>query len=126
MPKQSQALLNLTPATLRAIETMGSHLALARVRRKESLATRAKRVGVSVPTLVKMENGDPTVSLGAYAQALWLIGRDSELARLAAPEFDREAMEQDVDEAIQLGRQRARRARKAADTRTTKGPGHGG
>ncbi|HSX93789.1 MAG TPA: XRE family transcriptional regulator, partial [Hydrogenophaga sp.] len=77
-------------------------------------------------TLVKMENGDPTVSLGAYAQALWLIGRDSELARLAAPEFDREAMEQDVDEAIQLGRQRARRARKAADTRTTKGPGHGG
>jgi transcriptional regulator with XRE-family HTH domain len=126
MPKQSQALLNLTPATLSAIETMGSHLALARVRRKESLATRAKRVGVSVPTLVKMENGDPTVSLGAYAQALWLIGRDSELARLAAPEFDREAMEQDVDEAIQLGRQRARRARKAADTRTTKGPGHGG
>jgi hypothetical protein len=126
MPKQSQALLNLTPATLSAIETMGSHLALARVRRKESLATRAKRVGVSVPTLVKMDNGDPTVSLGAYAQALWLIGRDSELARLAAPEFDREAMEQDVDEAIQLGRQRARRARKAADTRTTKGPGHGG
>ena len=126
MPKQSQALLNLTPATLSAIETMGSHLALARVRRKESLATRAKRIGVSVPTLVKMENGDPTVSLGAYAQALWLIGRDSELARLAAPEFDREAMEQDVDEAIQLGRQRARRARKAADTRTTKGPGHGG
>ena len=126
MPKQSQALLNLTPATLSAIETMGSHLALARVRRKESLATRAKRVGVSVPTLVKMENGDPTVSLGAYAQALWLIGRDSELARLAAPEFDREAMEQDVDEAIQLGRRRPRRARKAADTRTTKGPGHGG
>src|SRR5690606_28979409 len=126
MPKQSQALLNLTPATLSAIETMGSHLALARVRRKESLATRAKRVGVSVPTLVKMENGDPTVSLGAYAQALWLIGRDSELARLAAPEFAREAREQDVDEATHLGRQRARRARKAADTRTTKGPGHGG
>lgn len=125
MPRQSQALLNLTPATLSAIETMGSHLALARVRRKESLATRAKRVGVSIPTLVKMEHGDPTVSLGAYAQALWLIGRDGELARLAAPEFDREAMEQDVSEAIQLGRQRARRARKAADSRSAKEPGHG-
>jgi transcriptional regulator with XRE-family HTH domain len=128
MPKQSQALLNLTPATLSAIETMGSHLALARARRKESLATRAKRIGVSVPTLVKMENGDPTVSLGAYAQALWLMGRDGELARLAAPEFDLGAMEQDVSEAIELGRQRARRAHKAAAGRagkTLKEPGRG-
>ncbi|MBT9464477.1 helix-turn-helix transcriptional regulator [Hydrogenophaga sp.] len=110
MSKQSQAVLNLTPATLSAIETMGSHLAVARVRRKESLATRAKRIGVSVPTLSRMENGDPTVSLGAYAQALWLIGRDGELARIAAPEFDRDALEMDVNEAIQLGKQRATRA----------------
>ena len=110
MPKQSQAVLNLTPATLSAIETMGAHLAVARVRRKESLATRARRIGVSVPTLSRMENGDPTVSLGAYAQALWLIGRDGEFARIAAPEFDRDALEMDVNEAIQLGKQRAARA----------------
>ena len=110
MPKQSQAVLNLTPATLSAIETMGAHLAVARVRRKESLATRARRIGVSVPTLSRMENGDPTVSLGAYAQALWLIGRDGEFARIAAPEFDRDALEMNVNEAIQLGKQRATRA----------------
>lgn len=110
MPKQSQAVLNLTPATLSAIETMGAHLAVARVRRKESLATRARRIGVSVPTLSRMENGDPTVSLGAYAQALWLIGRDGEFARIAAPEFDRDALEMDVNEAIRLGKQRATRA----------------
>lgn len=110
MSKQSQAVLNLTPATLSAIETMGAHLAIARVRRKESLATRAKRIGVSVPTLSRMENGDPSVSLGAYAQALWLIGRDGELARIAAPEFDRDALEMDVNEAVQLGKQRAARA----------------
>jgi transcriptional regulator with XRE-family HTH domain len=110
MPKQSQAVLNLTPATLSAIETMGAHLAVARVRRKESLVTRARRIGVSVPTLSRMENGDPTVSLGAYAQALWLIGRDGEFARIAAPEFDRDALEMDVNEAIQLGKQRATRA----------------
>ena len=110
MPKRSRAVLNLTPATLSAIETMGAHLAVARVRRKESLATRAKRVGVSVPTLSRMENGDPSVALGVYAQALWLIGRDGELARLAAPEFDRAALETDVEAAIALGKQRARRA----------------
>ncbi len=110
MPKRSQAVLSLTPATLGAVETLGAHLAVARVRRKESLATRAKRMGVSVPTLSRMENGDPTVSMGVYAQALWLIGRDGELARIAAPEFDRGALELDVQEAITLGKQRARRA----------------
>ncbi len=120
MSKQSQALLNLTPATLSAMETMGSHLALARVRRKESLATRARRIGVSVPTLSKMENGDPTVSLGAYAQALWLIGRDSEFARIAAPEFDREAIELDVGEAIDRGKQLARRAHQVQLSRQRK------
>jgi transcriptional regulator with XRE-family HTH domain len=125
MPKQSRALLSLTPATLSALETMGSHLALARMRRKESLATRAQRIGVSVPTLTRMENGDPTVSLGAYAQALWLIGRDGELARIAAPEFDREAMERDVDQAIALGKQRARTARSGRRTAQRKEGGHG-
>ncbi len=125
MPKQSRALLSLTPATLSALETLGSHLALARMRRKESLATRAQRIGVSVPTLTRMENGDPTVSLGAYAQALWLIGRDGELARIAAPEFDREAMERDVDQAIALGKHRARTARSGRRTAQRKEGGHG-
>lgn len=120
MPKPSKAILDLTPATLSALETMGAHLAVARARRRESLATRAKRVGVSVPTLSKMENGDPTVSMGAYAQALWLIGRDGELARIAAPEFDRGALELDVNEAVALGRRRATRALNARLTQANR------
>lgn len=107
MPKQSKAIDILTPATLAALEAMGAHLALARVRRRESLATRAKRIGVSIPTAMKMENGDPTVSMGAYAQALWLLGRDGELARIAAPEFDQEAIDRDVATAVALGKKRA-------------------
>jgi transcriptional regulator with XRE-family HTH domain len=117
MPKVSKAILSLTPATLSALETLGGHLAVARTRRRESLAVRAKRIGVSVPTLSKMENGDPTVSMGAFAQALWLIGRDGELARIAAPEFDRGALELSVIEAVALGRRRAARAHKAHNTR---------
>jgi transcriptional regulator with XRE-family HTH domain len=116
MPKVSKAILSLTPATLSALETLGGHLAVARTRRRESLAVRAKRIGVSVPTLSKMENGDPTVSMGAFAQALWLIGRDGELARIAAPEFDRGALELSVIEAVALGRKRAARAHKAQNT----------
>ena len=88
----------LSPQTQRALEALGSHLAVARVRRKESLATRAKRVGVSIPTLMRMESGDPAVSIGIYATALWLIGRDGELARIASPEFDKGAFELDIQQ----------------------------
>lgn len=112
MPKQAIALSKLPPQTLRALETLGSHLAVARVRRKESLATRAKRIGVSIPTLTRLESGDPSVSMGIYATALWLIGRDGELARIASPEHDKGALEMDVQAAIELGKVRSKVAQK--------------
>ncbi len=112
MPKQALALSKLPPQTQRALEALGSHLAVARVRRKESLATRAKRVGVSIPTLMRMESGDPAVSIGIYATALWLIGRDGELARIASPEFDKGALELDIQQAIDLGKARSKAAHK--------------
>lgn len=112
MPKQAIALSKLPPQTLRALETLGSHLAVARVRRKESLATRAKRIGVSIPTLTRLESGDPSVSMGIYATALWLIGRDGELARIASPEHDKGALEMDVQAAIELGKARSRVSQK--------------
>jgi transcriptional regulator with XRE-family HTH domain len=112
MPKQSTALTKIPPQTLRALETLGSHLAVARVRRKESLSTRAKRIGVSIPTLMRLESGDPSVSMGIYATALWLIGRDGELAKIAAPEHDQGALEMSIQEAIELGKARARVAQK--------------
>lgn len=120
MPKQAIALSKLPPQTLRALETLGSHLAVARVRRKESLATRAKRIGVSIPTLTRLESGDPSVSMGIYATALWLIGRDGELARIASPEHDKGALEMDVQAAIELGKVRSKVAqqnRASAKTR---------
>lgn len=120
MPKQATALSKLPPQTLRALETLGSHLAVARIRRKESLSTRATRVGVSVPTLMRMEAGDPAVSMGIYATALWLIGRDGELAVIAAPEHDKGALELNIQEAVALGKSRARTAQKARDARDAK------
>lgn len=47
MPKTARALLHLPPATAAAIEKLGADLAVARLRRKESLKTWAKRMGVS-------------------------------------------------------------------------------
>ena len=113
MPKTARALLQLPPATTAAIEKLGADLAVARLRRKESLKTWAKRMGVSVPTLQRLEAGDPGVGIGIVATALWLIKRDGELSNLAAPEHDQGAIEMNVREAVELGRARARASAQA-------------
>lgn len=117
MPKISQALLRMPPQTSSSLETLGAHLAVARMRRKQSLSTWAQRVGVSVPTLMRMESGDPSVAIGLIATALWLIDRDGEFARIAAPEHDKGALELDVRKATELGRQRALAAQSVRATR---------
>ncbi len=82
----------------------------ARLRRKESQKQWASRLGVSVPTLIRLERGDPTVSMGVYATALWLIGLSAGLAK------DLRALESDVRQASRL---RARRARASRATPST-------
>ena len=125
MPKTTRALLQLPPATAGAIEKLGADLAVARLRRKESLRSWAQRMGVTVPTLQRLEAGDPSVGIGIVATALWLIQRDGELRNLAAPEHDQGAIELDVREAVELGRSRAQssgeaRLRAARTARKTK------
>jgi len=106
MTKASAALAQMPPSTLAALEQLGADLAVARLRRKESLKTWARRIGVSVPTLLRLEAGEPGVSLGVLATALWLIGRDAALGALATPKEDRGALELDVRQAETLGRER--------------------
>lgn len=122
MPKTARALLQLPPATAAAIEKLGADLAVARLRRKESLKTWAKRMGISVPTLQRLEAGDPSVGIGIVATALWLIHRDGELGMLAAPEHDQGAIELDVRAAVELGRARAQAS---AEARTRRNPAKG-
>jgi transcriptional regulator with XRE-family HTH domain len=117
MPKTPRAIEQLPNATVTAIEQLGANLAVARLRRKESLAAWAKRMGVSVPTLMRLESGDPGVGMGIYATALWLVGLDGALAELASPERDMRALDLDVRKAVELGKARARAS---ADARLTR------
>lgn len=125
MPKPAKALSQLPPATVGALEQLGADLAVARLRRKESLRAWAQRLGVTVSTLQRLEAGDPSVAVGIVASALWLIRRDDQLRQLAAPEHDQGALELDVRQAVELGRSRARasaeaRLKAAASASTTK------
>jgi hypothetical protein len=123
MPKSPKALSTMPPAAAQALLTLGENLSIARARRRESQRVWAQRIGVSVPTLIRMERGDPGVGAGIYVTALWLIGRSGALAELAAPEHDRGALESDVRKAV--GRRavrsaasaKARQARKALESR---------
>jgi transcriptional regulator with XRE-family HTH domain len=108
MSRKSNAITQLPPSTLAALAQLGADLAVARLRRKESLKTWARRMGVSVPTLLRLEAGEPTIGVGVLATALWLIGRDSTLASLATPKEDRGALELDIRQAETLGKDRMR------------------
>ncbi len=77
---------------------------------------------MSVPTLQRLESGDPGVSIGVVATALWLIQRDGELAKMASPEVDHGALERDVELAVKLARRRARAAAEARLTKQRRGP----
>ena len=122
MPKRSAAADQRPIAVLAHLRELGENLSLARKRRQEPLKSWAKRIGVSEPTLMRMEKGDPTVSMAVYATALWLMGRDSALPDLAAPEHDRGALEQ----AVRVAKQRAVRKRTTIDERLAAGKDRGG
>jgi transcriptional regulator with XRE-family HTH domain len=100
MPKAPTALAALPPAATAALRKFGENLAIARIRRRETQRAWAKRLGVSIPTLIRLERGDPGVGLGIVVTALWMIGRAQALPELAGPEHDRGALEQEVRGAL--------------------------
>lgn len=100
MSKASEAVVSLPHVARNSLKKLGENLAIARVRRKEPQRIWAKRLGVSVPTLIRLERGDPGVGIGILATALWMMGRVEALPELAAPENDRGALELDVRAAL--------------------------
>ncbi|MEB0114737.1 XRE family transcriptional regulator [Variovorax sp. RTB1] len=103
MPSSAAAVQSLPSAVASALKRLGTDLAIARKRRKQSLRDWAVRLNVSVPTLMKMEKGDPSVSMGVYATALWMIQRQEPLAALANPAHDLAALEGEVQAASRRG-----------------------
>ncbi len=81
MPK---ATLPTFPALARQLEFLGLRLRLARERRRLSAGLFAERMGISRETLRRLEKGDPTIAMGAYARALRVLGLERDLDRVAA------------------------------------------
>lgn len=65
------------------MKKLGADLRDARKRRRIKTAVMADRLQVSRPTLRRLERGDPSVGMGSYATALYVLGMTERLADLA-------------------------------------------
>lgn len=64
----------VSPMTEEALRILADSVRVARLRRGWTVAELARRVGVSRPTLLKVERGDPTVAIGTVFEAARLVG----------------------------------------------------
>ncbi len=78
----------LPPKVKRSLKKFGSDLAMARRKRSLTTMMMAERLGVAKSTYLRIESGDPTVSLGAYAMALFVLGFGEALGDLVDPRRD--------------------------------------
>ncbi|CAD5264376.1 Helix-turn-helix [Imperialibacter sp. EC-SDR9] len=80
MDKKSAILL---PKTRRILETVGEQIKLARLRRKLSGEMVAERAGIGRNTLISIEQGRPSVSIGHYLNVLKVLGLEADFLTLA-------------------------------------------
>ena len=72
------------PAHMKLLQQMGENLKLARKRRKLTTAQVAERAAINRSTLVEVEKGNPSVSMGAYFNTLRVLGLQNDILKLAA------------------------------------------
>jgi transcriptional regulator with XRE-family HTH domain len=82
---------NLPPLPVpvrRALLKLGHDVREARIRRRIPMAVMAERALITRVTLSKIEKGDPSTSMGAYATVLFILGQNDRLAEVADVKFD--------------------------------------
>ena len=71
--------------TAEILSQLGSRLRAARINRNDTMEVFAERLGVSVGTVRAMERGAPTVQVGAWLNALWLLNELDSLVPVLKP-----------------------------------------
>lgn len=74
---------------VKALTKLGSDIRDARRRRRIPSRILAERAQISRPSLVKVEKGDPSVSLGIYGTVLFSLGLIDRLGNLVDVQTDR-------------------------------------
>ena len=83
------AIVDVLPSKVRrSLVKLGADFAMARKKRNLTAAMMAERLGVAKSTYLRVEKGDPTVSMGVYAMALFVLGFGDTLGEMIDPRRD--------------------------------------
>lgn len=74
----------LLPRIEKVLVEVGENIKLARLRRKLSAEQVAERANTTRPTLRSIEQGSGSVTIGVYAQVLFVLGMEKDLLKLAS------------------------------------------
>lgn len=94
---RSTARDTLPPNTRRALAKLGADVRLARKKRSLTVAMMAERLGVAKSTYLKVEKGDPSVSMGIYVMAFFTLGFAEAFAAVAEPSRDEQGLVLDAE-----------------------------
>lgn len=113
MPRPLMFAATAPAAVEEAARTLGSHIRLARTRRRVSLRQLAERAGVNHKTAAAVEAGNLLTGIGAYFALIWALGLEREVAKLLDPNHDEEGKQLEL--ARTPKRARAKRGSTGAD-----------
>lgn len=102
-------MVSLPIPVARALRKLGRDINDARRRRRIAMAIVAERASISKPTLIRIERGDQSVSIGSYARVLFVLGMAERLADLADAKNDPVGLqleEENLPKRIRVARRR--------------------
>lgn len=82
MPRQNTCPADFPPFILSQIEQLAQHIVATRKARGETQAQWAAQLGISQPTMARLERGDPAIATATYVLCLWQINPQLNLLSL--------------------------------------------
>ena len=99
--------LNISLKTLNEAINLGQNVKLARKRREISISEMANKLNISRATVYRLEEGDTSVSLGLYLEALYQLGLLQGISIATDPTLDIDLVEKQVKKARMQKKQKA-------------------
>lgn len=97
-PYMRSAIHDVLPTGLRhSLAKFGHDLAVARRKRHLTVGMMTERTGLAKGTYLRIEKGDPTVSIGAYAMVLFVLGFGEPFNDLTDARHDEEGLLSDEE-----------------------------
>lgn len=90
MPRVAVSAAVAPGKVVEAARRLGLNIRTARKRRRLRQTELARRAGITVQTLRRVEAGSLGTGIGAYLATLWAMGLESDIGALASPDTDAE------------------------------------